>query len=64
MLAVNKPDIREAGAIHILALLVGDNISAAVGRTAILRRSFSPVEIAKPYSTEKFEAELFEINAR
>ena len=30
MPAVNKPDVGEAGAIHIFALLVGDNVSATI----------------------------------
>jgi hypothetical protein len=64
VLAVNKPNIGEARAIHVFALLVGDDVSAAVSGTAVLWRSLLPVEIAKPHSTEKFEAELFETDAR
>jgi len=64
VLAVNEPDIGEPGAIHIFTLLVGDDVSPAVGGTAVLRCSLPPVEIAIPHSTEKFEAELFETDAR
>ena len=64
VLAVNKPEIGEAGAVHIFTLLVSRDVPAAVCGAAVLRCSLPPVEIAEPYAAEKIKAKFFETDAR
>jgi hypothetical protein len=63
MFAVNEPNIGEPGTVHVFPLLVSNDVSAIISRTAVLWCSLPPIEVAEPYSTEQFETKFFEADA-